>query len=260
MAMQGLMLHTGGYAVTREDIDNVRTPDRTNSFVPIAHSHLIDLVSKSVKAMGLTIKSEAHGLAHDGQRYFGLLGLAGNDGADHELVVGLRNSHDHAFRASLAMGSNVFVCDNLSFMGDVTVGRKHTSRIQFDLPRLVAGAVGLLNDLRHKQAKRFEIYKQTEISNAVANDILIQAVRTDVLVPTKLKTAIAEWDAPRYKEFAEGGPTLWRLFNAITEAIKGRVEPLRLQTPAIHGIFDQAAGFEMKKLTAEQIDNATIAG
>ena len=76
----------------------------------------------------------------------------GANAADHSLVVGLRNSHDHSFCLGVSLGSRVFVCDNLAFSGEVRVARKHTNRIAFDLPKLVNGAVGLLGDIRRTLA------------------------------------------------------------------------------------------------------------
>lgn len=260
MSDSSLILHCGGYNVPREQLSTVHTPDRTDTFVPIPHLKALDLVCQSLNELGYQIKSEAHGLVGDaGQRYFGLLELAGNDGADHDLIVGIRNSHDHAFCYGLSLGSRVFVCDNLAFSGEVRVARKHTNRILQDLPKLVSGAVGLLGQLRVKQDERFARYKETEIANATANDLLVRSIEAGVLPVTKLKLALQEWKAPRHEEFKAAGPTLWRLYNSITEAIKGRVEPIRLATPAIHGIFDSAAGFDLKRIVLDQVQDAEIA-
>jgi hypothetical protein len=174
-------------------------------------------------------------------------------------MVGICNSHDHAFVFGVSLGSRVFVCDNLSFTGEVRVARKHTSRILDDLPRLVHGAVGLLGNLRRTQDERFCRYKETEIANCTANDLLVRTIEAGVLPVTKLKTALAEWKEPRHEEFKAAGPTLWRLYNAITEAIKGRVEPVRLCTPAIHGVFDSAAGFNGAERILAEVTDATIA-
>jgi len=257
-----LYLHCGGFSVDREIVECVATPERTDSFVPIPHKEAIELVTSSLRDHGYGIASEAHALAAEGQRYFGLLELAGGDGAaanDHSLIVGLRNSHDHSFCLGLSLGSRVFVCDNLAFSGEVRVARKHTAQIARDLPRLVSGAVGLLGDLRRTQESRFARYKEVEIANATANDLLVRTIEAGVLPVTKLRLAIQEWKAPRHEEFRSAGPTLWRLYNAITEAIKGRVEPLRLATPAIHGLFDSAAGLDANRLSLESISDATVA-
>src|SRR5262249_51585397 len=84
---------------------------------------------------GLHVVQEGHGLWRDGQRYFGLMEVRnGSNADDFGLVVGLRNSHDKSFPAALALGSRVFVCDNLAFSGEVKLSRKHTTYIWRDLP------------------------------------------------------------------------------------------------------------------------------
>jgi len=45
---------------------------------------------------------------------------------DYTDAVGLRNSHDKSFPIGIAFGSRVFVCDNLAFIGDQVIRRKHT--------------------------------------------------------------------------------------------------------------------------------------
>jgi len=59
-------------------------------------------------------------------------------------VLGIRNSHDKTFPASLVDGALVFVCDNLSFSGEIRVTRKHTRFIRRDLVTLVQGPIGKL--------------------------------------------------------------------------------------------------------------------
>jgi hypothetical protein len=68
-----------------------------------------------------------HAITPDGARYFGMLTLRSNYG-DYGDLVGLRNSHDKTFPIGIAFGSRVFVCDNLAFIGDHVIRRKHTVR------------------------------------------------------------------------------------------------------------------------------------
>jgi len=63
---------------------------------------------------------------------------------DYTWVLGLRNSHDKTFPAGIVAGASVFVCDNLSFSGEVKFARKHTRFINRDLPQLVERSIGLL--------------------------------------------------------------------------------------------------------------------
>ena len=111
--MANLLMHCGGREVTRDDIADASTPERTKTWVPVAHNRLLELAQATIESQGYAVTNEAHGLWGEGARYFGLMELAGGHAADdYQLVLGLRNSHDKTFPASLALGSQVLVCDN----------------------------------------------------------------------------------------------------------------------------------------------------
>ena len=61
---------------------------------------------------------------------------------------------DKTFPAGIVAGASVFVCDNLSFSGEVKFARKHTRYINRDLPQLTERAIGLLLAKWHDQDKR----------------------------------------------------------------------------------------------------------
>jgi hypothetical protein len=166
----------------------------------------------------------------------------GNDAGDFGLTIGVRNSHDRSFPAGLVIGATVFVCDNLSFSGEVKLSRKHTTHIGRDLPQLIDAAIGRLGGLRRSQDERFATYKAHELSDAAAHDLLIQALDARVIPVTKVPLALEEWRRPRHPEFREG-KTAWRLFNAITESAKGSdLQLLPRRTQALHGLLDTACG------------------
>ena len=219
-------------------------PPRTKTWVPIAHSALLDGVRSALERTGLTIAEEAHALAREGGRYFGLLRLTdGSDLGDFSLTVGLRNSHDQTFPAGIAVGATVLVCSNLSFSGEIKLARKHTAHIARDLPQLIDAAVGRLGDMRRSQELRFERYKQHELTDAQAHDLLVNALDARVLPVTKLPLALREWRTPRHPEFREGGKTAWRFFNAVTEVVKGGdLQTLPRRTTALHGLLDATCG------------------
>ncbi len=185
--MANLLMHCGGKHITRDELANATTPLRTRSWVPIAHQRLLELVDQTIEGQGFHVTNQAHGLWGDGDRYFGLMELAnGHTEDDYGLVLGLRNSHDKTFPASLALGSQVLVCDNLSFFGEVVLTRRHTRFIERDLPWIVAQAVGRLSEMRTQQADRLDAYKQTRIQDRTAHDLMVRAVDTRVIPVTQL--------------------------------------------------------------------------
>jgi len=90
-------------------------------------------------------------------------------------VLGLRNSHDKMFPAGIVAGASVFVCDNLSFSGEVKFARKHTRFINRDLPQFVERYIGQLMSKWHLQDKRIGAYKVTEIEDRTAHDLIVRA-------------------------------------------------------------------------------------
>ena len=139
--MNGLMLHTGAQTVELAQMGLVQTPERTDTWVPIAHDRFLGGVIEQLQAAHMNIVSRAHGLTRDGARYFGLLQVVnGTNHNDYGMVVGVRNSHDKSFPAGLVVGASVFVCDNLSFSGEIKLARKHTVFVERDLPQLIARA------------------------------------------------------------------------------------------------------------------------
>jgi hypothetical protein len=212
--------------------------------VPIAHHRLLEQVEDSLTGVGLKVIHEAHALSADQHRYFGLLEVAnGQEHNDYGLVLGLRNSHDKSFPAALVVGAGIFICDNLSFSGEISISRRHTRFIERDLPGLVQLAVGRLGDLRGLQDQRIANYKSTKLSHMRAHHLIVKALESRVIPATTIPTVVSEWRHPSHPEFTEGGRTAWRLFNAVTEAIKGRsLDVLPRRTQTLHGMLDAVCG------------------
>jgi hypothetical protein len=240
-----LVLHCGAAAVAREIVYQVKTPSRTDSWCPIPHHDFITQVEKALGAVNMRVVEQAHALTKEGNRYFGLLQVANcqSTGEDYSYIVGLRNSHDKSYPAGLVVGSQVFVCDNLSFSGEIQIARKHTSRIMDDLPKLTVNAVGMLAQKWTVMGDRIARYKVSEINDAQAHDFIIRAVDGGATTLNQVPAILKEWRTPSHPEFATG-KTAWRLFNSFTEAAKdGSLALLPRRTISLHGLMDAQVGF-----------------
>lgn len=237
-----LCLHCGAHAVDLKDVEKVKTPRGTSSWQPIPHHQFITTVQRTLSTTNLRIGTQAHSLTHDGSRYFGLMEIQGQKAnADYTWVLGLRNSHDKTFPAGIVAGASVFVCDNLSFSGEVKFARKHTRFINRDLPLLVERSIGQLLQKWHDQDKRIEAYKEADIFNPEAHDLVIRACDVGVISNRMIPAVLHEWREPKHEEFKRRD--VWSLFNAFTEALKeGNLAELPKRTEALHGLLDVAVG------------------
>ncbi|MCB1098572.1 MAG: DUF932 domain-containing protein [Verrucomicrobiae bacterium] len=241
MKLNDLFLHCGAGRVEREDLDKQRTPQPSGRWYPIAHGALVDQVRHGLETAGMRVLNEAHALNAGGAQYFGLMQvrLPGDESNEWGTVVGVRNSHDKRFPAALAMGSQVFVCDNLSFNGEVVLARRHTTHIMRDLPQLTTRAVGRLRNLANDTATRSTRYKQCDLNNAEAHDLVIRALDSGAITTTMVPKVLEQWRAPNHVEFRDRN--LWSLYNAFTESFKGSLLKLPCRSEAVHGVLDNVA-------------------
>jgi len=235
-------MHCGARAVERSALASVPTPESTTSWQPIPHLKLVEQVEKALVSSNLTVVNQAHSLSPDGSRYFGLVHVAnGRENADYAWVMGVRNSHDKSFPAGIVAGTQVFVCDNLAFGGEVKFARKHTRFILRDLPMIAERAVSRLVDKWHTQGKRIAAYKEHKVADRDAHDLIVRALDIGVIGSRAVLPVLGQWREPAHEVFAPR--TAWSLFNGFTEAMKGdNLQVLSKRTEALHGLFDGYVG------------------
>ena len=230
-----LLLHAGAKDADYDTLRTLDTPAPTATHVPIPHFRVVDMVKHTLAFYGHEVTEEHYGVTEDGMRFFGLLSLRSSYG-DYEDTVAMRNSHDKKFPVGIGFGGRVFCCDNLSFIADHIIRRKHTANAKRDLPGLVGELVEPLALQRERQHQAFLRYQETQLSEAQANDAIMTMFRHGVINVQRIADVIEQWDYPAYLEW--GDRTAWRLFNATTYALAGKVVENSDLTPRLHTIID----------------------
>jgi hypothetical protein len=228
---------------TRPALSGVVLPPATDSYQPIGHDWLLNLLEDGVRDLGFAFGAEHHGLSHDGMRYFGLITLRGviEDNADYTFQMGVRNSLDKRFGAQVAFGASVLVCANLCFGGTYMLGRKHTTFIERDMPALIEQKLQGIPELAKVQDNRFNAYRETPLSVRNADHLIMNMLREGAVNTARIGKVIDEWDEPT---FDHGDRTVWRAFNAATQALKGaNIHEMPQRTIALQAVCDHASGF-----------------
>ena len=229
-----LMLHAGGEAIAYDALRDLPIPEPTPSHVPIPHHSVVDMVRYALGFFGHELLEEHHAVTPDGMNYFGVLSLRSPYG-DYTDMVGLRNSHKKQFPIGIAIGSRVFVCDNLAFNADHLIRRKHTANAKRDLPGLVAAVIEPLGVARKAQALTFERYKALVLPDALADQGIMAMYRRGVINLTRIGDVLKAYEEPPHDW---GDRTPWRLFNAATFALTGRVAENPTITRQLHEVID----------------------
>lgn len=231
-----LLLHAGANEIDYDGLRQLETPDPTATHVPVPHFRVVDMLRHTLGFYGHEVISEKHGVTPDNMRYFGLLQLR-SPHTGHVDSVGLRNSHDRTFPIGIGLGAVTLVCDNLSFLASTVIKRKHTVNARRDLPGLVAEVVEPLALQREAQAKKFEHYRSTLLTDSQADHAIMQLYRGGVIGVQRIADVCREWDDPTFEDFKEHR-SAWRLFNATTFALNGRIAENPASTARLHQIID----------------------
>jgi len=229
-----LMLHAGGQEIDYVGLRALATPEATSTHVPIPHFRVVDMLRHTLGFYGHEITEEHYGVTENGMRFFGLLSLRSTYG-DYTDTMGLRNSHDKKFPVGLAFGSRVFVCDNLAFIADHIIRRKHTANAKRDLPGLVGELVEPLSEQREAQHRTFLRYQETPVSNEAADHAILTMYREGIINLQRIGDVNEQWERPAHDW---GDRTAWRLFNAATFALTGRVSENPSSTSSLHKVID----------------------
>lgn len=229
-----LMLHSGANAVSYDDLRAVNTPAPTDTHVPVPHHEIVELMRFTLGFHQHEIAEEHHAITPDGSRYFGVLCLRSPYG-EYTDMLGLRNSHDKSLPIGIAFGSRVFVCDNLAFSADHVIRRKHTVRAKRELPALLADIIQPLKVQRVAQNERLLTYQGTPLNDGQADQAIMQMYRRDVIGLQAIGHVLKAYEEPPHDW---GEKTAWRLFNAATFALAGKVTEKPDLTKQLHQVID----------------------
>lgn len=240
MKRLNLCLHAGGFRVEREQLTEPALPVMTASYTPVPHIAAVECLERNLSLGGYSVVGAQHALARDGQRYFGLFQIESPD-TEKGLVVGLRNSYDKSFPVGVAAGSQVFVCDNLAFSGTVRLFRKHTVNVMRDMPLIMGRVMGKLMQFWTSHNARVESYKARGLDDKEAAHLAVSLYRMGGISKGLLPDVMDQWFDPAHEEFRPRNT--WSFHNAVTEAIKGRLDLMEKRSEALHGLLDKVACF-----------------
>lgn len=217
--MDGMMLHCGSENATLAQVLQVAVPEHTATWNPVAYGQAIDFMKDTaLDRLGLDIKSESFGLNKAGSQLFARMTLDTGD-SDQGLSIGLRQSYDKSLALGVAVGANVFVCDNLCFSGDAfKVVRKNTKMVWADFQRLVVEQISSALANYDSIKSDNDSMKEQSCNERRGNAILGVAMGQGILTPTQATVAFGDWAKPRHEEFSDRN--VWSLYNAVTEGLK----------------------------------------
>jgi hypothetical protein len=261
MSKSALLLHCGAREVSRAQLDEIsqNTPPATRTFVPVSHSTALDTVIQTMAESGFHARSVRIGVARGDHRLFATVQTGSDlDGNQTTLSVAVVNSTDKSLPMKMIAGANVFCCDNLSLRSDLMapVRKKHSRHGLERFRESVGLAVKQLDAFKEVESRRIRVFREAQVSDTVAESVLLRAFDKGVLSHRLLPTAINEWRAPTFDDFLPR--TLWSLENAITTTL-GPVRKTNPQRFCALSLSLQSLLSEITGLPAQEVHAAMSA-
>lgn len=240
--------------INRQGLHSLPMPAKLGRFhQPYAFGDYVENIHEALDMEGLLTVEEEYAVTKDGNRMFGMIKVKPLTGEfigkdDYAITLGVRGSHDQSIARGIALGTSVMVCSNLCFHGNMgNLRTKQTTNIAQRIPALIRDAVAHVPEQVYKQGKTFDMYKDMELKPRVGDAALVELYRRDAFSGSQLATAIAEWDKSTYEEHEAHGASVWKLFNASTQALKptGRnvnMELIRERSEVVSGFMNEIVG------------------
>jgi len=207
-----LIVHRGAEIVTREQLAQYVPPPATETWKPVSHLQLVETLTQVMQDRGLFITREQ--FAVQKAKLFGTFDLEWQKMEEFGAAVGFRHANDKSMPIQIAVGARVFICDNMSFLGELIHTRKHTAKLDLGVEldsamyRYIQGWRKLVDDII--------IQKETVMEDRKAKTLLYDIFRQKI-VPLKLfHPIVEEWETQMKLE----SPTGWLLHNCCTAHIK----------------------------------------
>jgi len=229
--------------VTRQDMRAIPVPPPMGPrHHPYSFADFADNTVHAIERAGYSITGEEFAVQKDGMRVFGILkvsnspdvspavpALASSENVPAlykpgwNLVVGVRGSNDQSVSRGLVIGSQVMVCSNLCFSGDLGKwNRKQTTNVESDMPDIIGRAVDQLDRKNDELTVNFDSFNAAQVDRDGGDRILMDILRTGGFSASQFERAVDHWDKlpADLEEHSANGRTLWWLFNACTHGLK----------------------------------------
>lgn len=211
------------YEIALQRALNAPVPLATDSYSPVAHSHLLSELPRRLVHNNYVIMNRRLYTNEKGTKLVGFYDVQDaesniSDELGLRMSIGFKNSYDKSMVAALAVGAIVIVCSNGVICGDlITFKRKHTGTILQELHEKIEQAITSMNTSFARILTDIEIMKNCRVTLRQKSEILgVMYVEKDLLTPTQFSMVKRELKMSEHFK----GDTLWDLYNNVTSVLK----------------------------------------
>lgn len=204
-----LVVHAGGFKTTRQELANFPTPEGTDTWKPVPHWLLVDLIHEELASRGLVVTREEYAIQPKRDMLVGILVLAWQETNEFAACLAVRQANNMTESIKIYAGVRVFACDNTSVSGDaIILKKKHTKNLVLrnEMPKAID---------RYQQGvlqltRSVDTLRDTKLTISQGHDSIVDIFRRK-LVPVRLfHDVVEQWHR-------QEDTNLWSLHNCFTE-------------------------------------------
>ena len=229
--------------VTMAELEKMPKPiPATKYHKPIHHYDAITAVLNNLKKRKIEVADLEIGTSHKDLRCFWLIKLLRE--GDNSPMIGGRNAHDRSISFAQYGGASIWICSNLMVSAKFEDRRKHMGDIVTELPELVNTSIDRVLRDNTINRKRISHYKKESLRDQDAYYFMVEAMKKDILGPSKIKHLVKQWEKPLHEEFSS--KNAWSLHNCFTEIFKDltSADLVYHRNTVLNGMLDDFTGFD----------------
>jgi len=201
-----------------QELFNVPVPVATETYKPVSHQFLAEMIAENVDKQGLTITGKTYNAANGGQEVVGYLDLAA-DSAEFGYRLAWRNSYNKSRPVAFVAGTSVLICSNGMILGESQYFRRHTGTVRNEVQQRIESTIGEIGEMMRITIAQAERMKSVELDKTATAELCGRMLMEhEIITTSQLSIIRQELKTPTYPELAEDN--LWGLYNHTTHALK----------------------------------------
>lgn len=202
----------------QEEIFNVPVPEKTETYSPVSHQHIVEEIQENIDKTNLIINNIDYRAANKGEEVVGYMDLIA-DSVEFNYRIAFQNSYNKSRPIAFVGGTSVMICSNGMIVGETQFVRRHTGTVIQELDEKIKHVLGdlerdlIIAEKHSKQMKQIEL-NETATAELCGRFLMEQ----EIITSSQLSIIRHQLKNPDHAVFAD--PNLWSLYNHTTHALK----------------------------------------
>jgi len=201
---------------TETELLEIDVPLKTHSYTPISHREMIEGIKEQLDIKGFKIKTTNYKANHEGTKLIGYYGIEHTD-SELGIMMAFRNSYNKTMSAGLAIGAQVWICENGMISGDISLIRKHTGAASKIVSNKIIDSINDFDTTFRGIILDRDLMKDQVITKQTCSELLGRMYIQEKMI-NNTQLDIIKHELDHSKEFK--GNTTWDFYNHITESLK----------------------------------------